>query len=70
MIFSFSILIVVCRRWHVLVKEKSYTRVSTLVNVRVDVLGALFLLHFLFVPLTSLMISKEYFPVNASGQEA
>ena len=36
-IFSFIILIVVCLRWLVLAKDKSYTTISTLSSVRIDV---------------------------------
>mgnify|MGYP006872748235 CR=1 FL=1 len=59
-----------CLRWHVLVKEKSYTSMSTLSSVGVDVLGRFFLLGFRLVPSTSLTIAKEYLLVNAFGEEA
>ena len=45
-IFSFIILIMVCLRWPVLVKEKSYSSMSTLLSERVDVLNKFFLLAF------------------------
>ena len=67
--FSFNIVIIVCLRWLVLVKEKSYTSISTESSVRVHILGTFFFLHFLLVPSASLTISKENFLVNASGED-
>ena len=69
-IFSFIILIVFCLIWPVFGQgEVMYTSMSTLSSMRVNVLGRFFLHHFLLLPPTSLIIFKEYFPVNVSREE-